>query len=262
MAIMRLEGLGQLKISDDLIGNRNRNLPVCSIVPQSTTLLRVRLVRDVARWKWIYPWGDGRITLKYIWKEKNVRVRSGYIWHRVGITGGLCEYSNENSGSLIQDNILPRWVRNILSKRIQFHEVKNLTELNLWLSQRWLRGLLHVWLWRCVLGYNFYLPPSYWWFLLGLRFVPEDGSSMLIRNFNKLLPNCTALHLRSQSSSYLIKVSCLLCLMAENTTNPIKPCGWELDHTEKQSVVALYNKRRSIRNTTAIQSYRARRLQI
>jgi hypothetical protein len=35
---VRLEGLGQLKKSDDPIGNRIRDLPACSIVPQPTTL--------------------------------------------------------------------------------------------------------------------------------------------------------------------------------------------------------------------------------
>jgi hypothetical protein len=39
-AIVRLEGLGQLKTSSDLIGNGTRDLPACSIVPQPTTLLR------------------------------------------------------------------------------------------------------------------------------------------------------------------------------------------------------------------------------
>jgi hypothetical protein len=37
---MHLEGLGQLKKSKDLIGNRNRDLPACCIVPQLTTLPR------------------------------------------------------------------------------------------------------------------------------------------------------------------------------------------------------------------------------
>jgi hypothetical protein len=40
-AIVRLEGLGQLKSPSDLFGNRISNLPVSSIVPQPTTL-RVR----------------------------------------------------------------------------------------------------------------------------------------------------------------------------------------------------------------------------
>jgi hypothetical protein len=39
-AVVRLEGLGQLKISNDLIGNWNFDLPACSIVPQLTTLPR------------------------------------------------------------------------------------------------------------------------------------------------------------------------------------------------------------------------------
>jgi hypothetical protein len=37
---VRLEGLGQLKKSNDLIGNRTSDLPACSIVPQPTTLPR------------------------------------------------------------------------------------------------------------------------------------------------------------------------------------------------------------------------------
>jgi hypothetical protein len=35
-----LEGLGKFKTSSDLIGNGTRDLPVCSIVPQSATLQR------------------------------------------------------------------------------------------------------------------------------------------------------------------------------------------------------------------------------
>jgi hypothetical protein len=34
---VRLEGLGQLKKSNDLIGDRTLDLPACSIVPQPTT---------------------------------------------------------------------------------------------------------------------------------------------------------------------------------------------------------------------------------
>jgi hypothetical protein len=37
---VRLEGLGQLKKSNNLIGNRTRNLPACSTVPQPSTLPR------------------------------------------------------------------------------------------------------------------------------------------------------------------------------------------------------------------------------
>jgi hypothetical protein len=40
MVIVRLEGLDQLKTSNDLIGARTRDLPACSIVPQTTTLPR------------------------------------------------------------------------------------------------------------------------------------------------------------------------------------------------------------------------------
>jgi hypothetical protein len=37
---VRPEGLGQLKKSSDLIGDRTRDLPASSIVPQPTTLPR------------------------------------------------------------------------------------------------------------------------------------------------------------------------------------------------------------------------------
>jgi hypothetical protein len=37
---VRMEGLGQLKKSSDLIENRTRNVAACSIVPQPTTLSR------------------------------------------------------------------------------------------------------------------------------------------------------------------------------------------------------------------------------
>jgi hypothetical protein len=39
-AIVRLEGLGQLKKCSDFIGTRSRDLPAFSIVPQPTTLPR------------------------------------------------------------------------------------------------------------------------------------------------------------------------------------------------------------------------------
>jgi hypothetical protein len=42
-ATVRLEGSGKLKKSNDLIGNRTRDLPACSIVPQPTTLPHVPL---------------------------------------------------------------------------------------------------------------------------------------------------------------------------------------------------------------------------
>jgi hypothetical protein len=34
---VRLEGFDKLKTSDEFIGNRNRDVPACSIVPQRTT---------------------------------------------------------------------------------------------------------------------------------------------------------------------------------------------------------------------------------
>jgi hypothetical protein len=41
---VRLEGLGKLKKSNDLIGNRTGDLPACSIVLQPTTLQRAPVV--------------------------------------------------------------------------------------------------------------------------------------------------------------------------------------------------------------------------
>jgi hypothetical protein len=41
---MRLEGLGKLKKSNDLIGIRTRDLPACSVVPQPTTLPRAPII--------------------------------------------------------------------------------------------------------------------------------------------------------------------------------------------------------------------------
>jgi hypothetical protein len=42
---MRLEGLGQLKNSNDIIGTRTRDLPACSIVPERNTLPRALLLK-------------------------------------------------------------------------------------------------------------------------------------------------------------------------------------------------------------------------
>jgi hypothetical protein len=48
MAIVRLEGLGQLKKSNDLIGNGNKDLPACNIEPQPITLPRASTYRQAA----------------------------------------------------------------------------------------------------------------------------------------------------------------------------------------------------------------------
>jgi hypothetical protein len=45
-AIVRLEGLGKLNKSSELIRNRTRDLPVCSIVPQPTMLLHIPVTRN------------------------------------------------------------------------------------------------------------------------------------------------------------------------------------------------------------------------
>jgi hypothetical protein len=50
-AIVRLEGLGQLK-EIHLIGTRTRDLPACSIVPQPTTLPRAPARQRCTLWYW------------------------------------------------------------------------------------------------------------------------------------------------------------------------------------------------------------------
>jgi hypothetical protein len=46
---VRLEGLGKLKKSNDLIGNRTRDLLACSIMPQPTTIPRAPFSQKVRR---------------------------------------------------------------------------------------------------------------------------------------------------------------------------------------------------------------------
>jgi hypothetical protein len=52
---MRLEGLGILKKSHHLIGNRTRDLPACSIVPQQTTLLRAPIMTETNKLRGLSP---------------------------------------------------------------------------------------------------------------------------------------------------------------------------------------------------------------
>jgi hypothetical protein len=78
--IVWLEGLVQLKKSNDLIGNRNRDLPACSIVPQPTTLPRA--------------WN--RWTLKWLLK-KQVCTSSGY-----SPVAGTGEHGDEYLDFIIQ----------------------------------------------------------------------------------------------------------------------------------------------------------------
>jgi hypothetical protein len=46
---VRLEGLGDLKKSNELIGNRTRDLPAYSTVPESTTLPRASIKHSRAK---------------------------------------------------------------------------------------------------------------------------------------------------------------------------------------------------------------------
>jgi hypothetical protein len=65
-AIMRPEGLDQLKKCSDLIGNRTRDHPACSIVPQPTTL------PDNTRTHWIRGWVGSNSMSRRCGEEKNV----------------------------------------------------------------------------------------------------------------------------------------------------------------------------------------------
>jgi hypothetical protein len=56
---VRLEGLGKLKNINDLIGTRTRDIPVCSIVPQPSTLPRPSRVKSKG-------------SIKYIQEKNNV----------------------------------------------------------------------------------------------------------------------------------------------------------------------------------------------
>jgi hypothetical protein len=51
---VRLEGLGKLKKSNDLIGTRSHDLPACSIVPQPTTLQRAPIYIYIYIYLYIY----------------------------------------------------------------------------------------------------------------------------------------------------------------------------------------------------------------
>jgi hypothetical protein len=71
-AIVRLEGLGQSKRSSDLIGNRIRDLPACSIVPQPSMLPRPpfipmhtfpNLFSSYSDWKWEWKWENREETM-------------------------------------------------------------------------------------------------------------------------------------------------------------------------------------------------------
>jgi hypothetical protein len=70
--IVRLEGLGQLKKYNDLIGNRTRDLPTCSIVPQQTTLLRAPHVKFVLC----------KMTLRYAFSPSTSHFSCQSAFHR------------------------------------------------------------------------------------------------------------------------------------------------------------------------------------
>jgi hypothetical protein len=93
---MRLEGLGQLKTkSNNLIGNRNRDLPACNIVPQPNTLPRAP-----QRYKQLdYVTSNDKTMMT--WKGFG---RNGYILSRY--RHGIClDGLKETTGHISQNSL-------------------------------------------------------------------------------------------------------------------------------------------------------------
>jgi hypothetical protein len=57
-AIVRLEGLDQLKKSNDLIGDQTRDLPACNIMAQPTMLPHAPNIRHTINKLYIFPEAD------------------------------------------------------------------------------------------------------------------------------------------------------------------------------------------------------------
>jgi hypothetical protein len=85
MAIVRLEGLGQLK-KIHLIGTRTRDLPLCSIVPQPTTLPRAP------------------------WKKVNIKINFKEMAYEHGDSGVVRD--GKGTGSwLLRKSYVTSWLR-------------------------------------------------------------------------------------------------------------------------------------------------------
>ena len=69
---MRPEGLSQLKTPSHPIENRNRNLLVCSAMPQSTATPRTPRL--------ILSWQLNRKRMKCAWHEKCMKTGEKYIY--------------------------------------------------------------------------------------------------------------------------------------------------------------------------------------
>jgi hypothetical protein len=104
-ATVRVEGLWIEKKSNDLTGNRNRDLPTCSIVPQPTTVPRALEFSDtmmISKW-WIWniwkkevvilshPDVDGRIKLNLIIKNLGEMVSTAISRLRITASGVLSQ---------------------------------------------------------------------------------------------------------------------------------------------------------------------------
>jgi hypothetical protein len=70
-AILWLEGLGQLKKSNDLIGNRTSDLPACSIVPQ--------LRYGVSRKNRCLPISQAMSLVRYPWSKLRLHCKIQYL---------------------------------------------------------------------------------------------------------------------------------------------------------------------------------------
>jgi hypothetical protein len=81
MATVQLQGFGQLKNSNDLIGNWTCNLSASSTVPQSTTLLCAPLCME---------------CFLYLWKTDNNRTETTFL-EANSLTSVWLEWNSQNS---------------------------------------------------------------------------------------------------------------------------------------------------------------------
>jgi hypothetical protein len=117
-AIMRLEGLGQLKKSSDLIGIRNRDLTACSIMPQPTTLPRVDIKLNKIRYissalQHSTQQAEAKATRSTHLKVRKLTTTSSLIyWYEIWVIEG------SDWGSRTDDSQIIRWTQISSSGRI------------------------------------------------------------------------------------------------------------------------------------------------
>jgi hypothetical protein len=103
--------------SNNLIGNRNRDLPACSVVPQPTTLPRAPLQNRL-----IYYWGGGswvlsfRIIMPYSpfrvnWRFGGTSCRHLHDWSVSSKHNSYCEVSDSRCHDCNKKKIPGMWGR-------------------------------------------------------------------------------------------------------------------------------------------------------